>query len=537
MASAPYKIIDRRASAGYSSTNRLIEAATQTSDRQLAPVLDYDIHRTVSNYGRRILMNLGRMMFWKHPALQASILEQANLAVSSFLPQYTGRNKAWGAMAETMLGNWHKIMDVAGWPYDFDSYLQSLVIAPLVEGENFTLLTETPDGYPLIQVIGAHRVGSRLTAAITAKVRYYQDKLWVDDVLIDDGRPSLAEDPIEFDARVLDGVIVDDYSRPIAYRVYQDNFVSAGFQDLPARNFFPAFVPMVSGQVRGFSGLATSVFPWADMHEWQAFERLAHKVFSGKTVVETNETGDTDTAKAIITAAATYDATTGNKTGLDIQRIDGGQYHYLKAGTGSKLEMFDYNRPGADSQKFMETTLRDAFRGTEWDVFFSLDPQKVGGAPMRVIVEKINAVLDKRRKLVRKCCLRVDGYALSKFMKLGLLPWDDDWYMWNYQGPAEVTADKRYDSQVDLQEVAQGFQTRKLACAKRGLSIEDVDQQREDEARSDLQRAQRLAKEFSITIQEALVVLRPPTPNQQLPVSQVVEENSNEAPAPAPAAN
>jgi hypothetical protein len=146
-----------------------------------------------------------------------------------------------------------------------------------------------------------------------------------------------------------------------------------------------------------------------------------------------------------------------------------------------------------------------------------LDPQKVGGAPMRVIVEKINAVLDKRRRLSKKCCLRTDGFALSKFMKLGILPWDDDWYMWDYQGPAEITADKKYDSDVALQEVAQGVSTRKLECARRGLDDQEVDDQREAEADSDLTRAARLAQKHKISIMEAMVVLRPPTPNQQLP--------------------
>jgi hypothetical protein len=526
MASAPYRIIDKRASAGYSSTNKLIEAATQTSDRQTAPVLDYDVHRTISNYGRRILLNIGRMLFWKFPSLQASIIEQANLAVSSFIPQFTGKNIEWGAQAKGLLNGWHKIMDIAGWPYDYDSYLQFLVISPLVEGEIYTLLTETPDGYPLIQTVGSHRVGSRLSAAVTVKVRFYQDKLWIDGVLIDDSRPYLAEDPIEFDAKLIDGVIVDDFSRPIAYRVYEDNFVSSSFQDLPARNFFPAFIPMVSGQVRGFSGLASSAFNWEDIDEWKKFEMLAHKVFSSKTVMEYNETGEADTAKQLIQTAATFDATTNLKTALDVQKLDGGTYHYLKAKSGSKLEAFDYNRPGADSQNFMNSALRDAFRGTEWDVFFSLDPQKVGGAPMRVIVEKINAVLDKRRKLVKKCCLRVDGYALSKFMKMGLLPWNDEWFMWDYQGPGEVTADKKYDSDVALQEMGQGISTRKLECARRGLHLEDVDAQRLAEARSDLMRAQELATEFKITIQEALVVLRPPTPNQQLPSNSQSKDQS-----------
>ena len=198
-----------------------------------------------------------------------------------------------------------------------------------------------------------------------------------------------------------------------------------------------------------------------------------------------------------------------------MQRLYGGTIQYLKAKSGAKIEAFGYDRPGTGSREFLKTTLRDAFRGTEWDMFFSLDPQSVGGAPMRVIVEKINSVLAKRRRLVRKCCLRVDGFALAKFMKLGLLPWDDDWFMWDYQGPGDVTADKKYDSDVDIQEIGHGIGTRKASCARRGLYLETVDDQREAEADSDLTRAGRLAAKHGVTIQEALAVLRPPSSTSQ----------------------
>jgi hypothetical protein len=111
-------------------------------------------------------------------------------------------------------------------------------------------------------------------------------------------------------------------------------------------------------------------------------------------------------------------------------------------------------------------------------------------------------------------------------MKLGILPFDEDWYMWNYQGPAEVTADKKYDSEVALQEVSQGVSTRELECARRGLHLEDVDAQREAETRSDLQRAKRLSQEFGISIETALIALRPPTPNQQLPSNSSGQKDS-----------
>lgn len=522
----PYRIVDRRSSSGY--TNTLIEAATQTTDRASVPMLDDDVHRTITSMGRRVLMTLGRHMFWRFPALQGSILEQANLAVSSFLPQFFGKDKKWGEQAGEMLNDWHKIMDVAGYPYDYDSYLQGKVINPIVDGEDFTLLTENPDGYPLVQIIPTHRVGSRTTANGTAKVRFTGKQMWIDGILVDDNRPYPAPAALEFDAQIVDGVIVDNFSRPLAYRVYSSSRTATEYQDISARNLFPAFFPLVPGQVRGFSLLASSVFDWQDMHEWSRFEMLAQKVFSTRTIIETNENGEADTAKQLISGAGTNNHD-GSKASLDVQKLDGGTIQYLKAQTGSKIEAFNYDRPGTASQNFLKTKLRDAFKGTEWDVFFSLDPQAVGGAPMRVIVEKINAVLVKKRKLVKKSCLRVDGFALSRFMKLGLLPWNDEWYKWDYQGPGDVTADKKYDSEVDMDEISQMLGTRKNAIARRGGNYAEIRAQRKLEAQDELTDAKALAEEFDITIQEALVILRPPSRNAQMPQAQQPAPDSKPA--------
>lgn len=144
---------------------------------------------------------------------------------------------------------------------------------------------------------------------------------------------------------------------------------------------------------------------------------------------------------------------------------------------------------------------------------------------MRVIVEKINAVLRKKRKLVGKACRRVDGYALARFMKLGILPFNAEWYKWEYQGPGDVTADKKYDSDVDLQEISQGIATRRNAIARRGGNYGEIREQRKTEADDELKDASDLVKAAKtrgdiITIQEALAILRPINPHATMPQSQ-----------------
>lgn len=507
MAEAPYKVTDRRSSSGYvnsggpGSTNTLIAAAVRTKDRQYVFPQDKDFHRNITHYGRKLLMSLGRWMFWNIPALQGAVLEQANLAVSTFIPQYYGANRAWGDAAEEWLYQWHKIFDVAGPPYDFDTWVYGLVISSIVDGDEGVLLTGTGDPsdplkYPMIQRIPAHRIRSI-------------------EQSVEGG---------EFDgARLIDGVIVNDYGRAIGYRVYEDDPASGSFRDISARDMFLHFIPMFPGQLRGLSLLASGAFNWQDSAEYDRWEMLAQKACAAHTIIETNESGDTDTAKALIRNAATYDEN-NIRTAPDEQELGGGVYRYLRANSGSKLEAFHYDRPSPSAQSFQERKIRDAFRGTEWDVFFSLDPQSVGGAPMRVIVEKINRVLEKRRKAVGKSCTRVDGYGIAKAIKNRDLAEDVDWWKWEYQGPGDITADRKYDSDVDLQEVAQGFSSRKVAVARRGQYWEEVDTQREAEVRSDLARAKRLAQEFGITIMQAMVILRPPTPNQQLPTADQSQE-------------
>ena len=393
-------------------------------------------------------------------------------------------------------------MDLAGWPYDYESYCETLLINHIVDGDPFTLLTQNADGAPRVQMIGSHRVGSRFLTGQSAKVRLQGDQLFIDDILVDSNLPQNYSPAVEWQAPVIDGCVVDSNGAAIAYRVYTDPAVSQKYQDYSARNIFPAFLPIVPGQLRGFSMLASSVFDWQDIKEYKRFELLAQKAFASKTIVESNEDGEAGGGQPL-PAPAQHDST-GKAISLSRELIDGGTITYLKANSGSKLEAFDYTRPSKDSQSFQETSMRDAMRGTEWDIFFSLDPGSVGGAPMRVIVDKINRVLRKRRRLVGKNILRVDIYALSKAMALGELPFDAEWFKWTHQGPPEVTADRRYDSQTDTDEYNKGLQNMEDFESKRAGDWLAKRDQREIEVRDKLTRAKKLADEFDISIQEAM---------------------------------
>lgn len=498
---APYQMTDTRLSYGWANT--LIEAATPKDDRESLPLVDYDFHRVITSMGRRTLFSMARTMVWRIPPLWAAIQEQANLATSPFTPRYMGANKAWGEQASEWLANWHQVMCMEGWPYDYETFCELLVTAPIVDGEIHVMLTEDGSGNARTQFIPAHRVGARWVTGGSCRVRYEGNQLFIDDNLVDDSLPYSFSETIEWTAPVIDGVIVDGQSKPIAYRIYDDPAVSGTFRDISARSCFPAFFPQIAGQLHGISLLATSIFDWQDWREFKRWENLAQKAFSTRTIVETNESGEADEAKMLIQSAGTFN-TDGGKATLPTQKLDAGTITYLKARSGSTLQAFNWNdRPGRNTQDWQEMTARDAMAGTEWSIFFSLDPKHVGGAPMRVVVDRLNRVLRKRRRVVSKAVRRVDVYALAKAIKRGDLPMDPDWFRWTYQGPPDMTADRRYDAQTDQMEYQLGWSTLQDIEDRRNGSWLLKREQKEAEVRDLYSRARKINEEFGIPIQEA----------------------------------
>src|SRR5258708_37893839 len=160
---------------------------------------------------------------------------------------------------------------------------------------------------------------------------------------------------------------------------------------------FLSFLPKMGDQVRGFSGLASCVFDCQDLKESKYWELIAQKAAAAVALLETNETGDVDESRGVIRTRATHNATTGAKETLDVQEISGGMYRFFKSNSGSDLKAFTYDRPGMNVMSYQDQVMRDVFASLDWSVFFSLDPSKVGGASMRVVIEKINRTIKQRQ--------------------------------------------------------------------------------------------------------------------------------------------
>ena len=411
-------------------------------------------------------MNMGRMLYANNSSpIRGLINEMAELSSSSFIPQFFGEDEAWGNQAEEWMARHDLHCDRAGPPFNMRIYRRNVIIGVIRDGDVGTILTEAPGGYPLLQVVPAHRIGSR------------QDQVIVED----DDSPFKG-------CRITDGVIIDDYFKPLAYRIFGENpWDVTEFVDVSAANMFLSFIPEWCGQVRGFSAIASAAFSAQDIMESRQFSLLAQKANSAIAYIEENEKGEAPPGAGFVippsqVAMSSQSATNGvnpSATGLNYEVLDGGTIRYFKARTGSKITSPGNDRPAENAQNYEDRIIRGIFHGVNWSTDFSLDPTKAGGAQMRIIIDKVNRTIQTYQDLLLLPAMqRINGYRVSKAIKIGLIPKSDDWWKFHYIGPEELTADKKYASDVSCQELEAGLTSHEREINKRKGNFERITMQK-----------------------------------------------------------
>lgn len=502
-------------SAGHGRTDNLIKAATQNSNRTQIPLLDHDIHRNVSNLGRRTIMTLGRWIYFNFAEVRGVIREQAEYSSSIFMPQFIGKNKEWGKKAEKWIKQNDRVCDVAGWPYNMRLYRRNLIIAVKRDGDALTVLVTRGKGknaQPRLQLIPAHRIGSRYDETIVMGGPY-------------DG------------ARIIDGVIIDDAGAALAYRVTtgENPYDYSQFVDIPATQAFLSFDPDFAGAVRGLSPIGVSGFDWQDVKETKALELLAQKLNAGIALTEDNASGTAiNTARHALTTPAATDTTPRAGVASESVTIDGIQVRYFKANSGAGIKAHISDRPTPAQQQFQAGIVRSNFHGMDWSVDFS-DPTQVGGAPLRVVVERINrSVLGNQDIILEPAMVRYNGFRLGVAMMVnGELPFEPEWPEWAWQAGPQLTADKKYDSEIDQQEAEMAFQTDAMVCAKRGAYNWDNYDVKERETTAKMEAAERLVARFGgkLSLVEAYNLMWKKQPNGVVSQAQPGKQSNDNGPA------
>lgn len=471
---------------------RFLDATSNSGNHPAWPVLSESIRKSVSWWDLQTSTSISRRLFVNNGILKGAICQKAMYSVGqAFLPIFQGEDKAWGRKARRWLvDEWFPICDVRGGVFDFQTNLFLDSVSIDRDGDFGILLTETKDGYPQVQRIAQHRIRSN-----------------PGEKIVSDG--PFKGLPIHM------GVIYKD-SRPVGYRVHEDpihesDFAETRYKDIPARDFIHIYEPEWYDQGRGFPGMTHALNLFRSMAQSQEWEELSMLITSAIGLIEKNETGglDPDDPQNLLNSGS------GNAgSGLSMLTLEGGLIRYFKSNSGSGLEQFVNHKPGEEWDMFNDRLIRIAFVGFNWPVSVTWKPEG-GGPDVRLDIAEARTSVRDRQSLLTPPARRQIGYAISKAIKLGILPFNSEWYKWGLSYPAQIGIDDGKERRERREDLKFGLTTMEKEIAAMGGDWLEVRAQIEAEVDDLIERAKRLSSKHSIPLDTAMALLQQQNANQQ----------------------
>lgn len=399
----------------------LIDAANprERHKRPQEPLTADALPREVSLCDWRNLVSDSRKLYTNLGPVKGALCDKAIYSVGrAWAPKFTGADREWGKVAERwLLDEWYPTADIRGGMFDFvtDLYVSSVSIDR--DGEVYVLLTESENGWPQIQLIPATMIGCRER----------------DDYILDAG-------PYK-GLRMMQGVIVNRFGRPVAYRVLGSK--PEEDRDYSARDLIQIYEPEWADQIRGFPAFTHALLDLRDHKTVQGYEKSAAALASSLGLIVSNETGAPDASDPGYALTRHRGNQLPGRESPDIttEEIAGARVQYYQAGSGSKIEIPKNDRPGPNWESFQNRLIRNALVGAGWPYELTWDASALGGANVRLLVAKAMRSVEDRQDLIRPIARRVVGYAVAKAIKQKLLPPNPEWYAWRFTLPARMTVD------------------------------------------------------------------------------------------------
>jgi hypothetical protein len=465
---AAHRFIDRRRLNGFEDPDRLAPKSYSRGLYQTPTNTgDGDFYRPRQwwspdpadclGYEREELLGYSRRLFAQMGELGAAIVQKATYAVGdAWKPQYKGTNKKWGDEAEEWLH--HAFLpncDLRGSVFDLATQLFLSSIAYDVDGDDAVIFTDDGDtGFPKLKFVDSTMVGSGRSSAELKEGRY-------------DG------------AKIKDGIICDRRGTMVGMRLIGDGDKHL---DVSVAEGQFHFEPEWRSPYRGIPRIARVTLDWCSLQDIDHYLKLMVKQDSSLGVMVHNETGRADASRDFISAR---DGTASATNPSDIRRetVMGGQFWYLKAGTSEKMEPFKSDRPSPNVEDFVRRIRRGGMVAIGWP-FELLDPSAIGGASVRLIQDQARASVRARQKSILRRARRCVQYAIGTAMDrkfLSMNPDPDDFMLWDFERPAELTVDEGYSEQADRENLLLGSTTLSAVVQKKGRWWEDVRKQRTKE--------------------------------------------------------
>ena len=379
-----------------------------------------DIDEMVSDVDWKTTVSGSRSVCANNGVIRSAINQKADAVVGrAWEPEFKGEDDAFGAAAKDWLRAWYLVCDVRGNVYDFKTNINLDSKATDRDGGVFILLTETKAGYPQIQHIPAHQVGTRHNCDTVQAGEY----------------KGLA---------IRNGVIFSKVGAPVAYLVLGKT--EADDQYIDARNMVDISDPEFHDQSRGIPATSHGINEIRQAMQSKEFELMAQMMLSSYALVEYNETGgvDLDDPSVSLTGEVGDDR-------LAVQSYSKGMVKHFKSGSGGKIESISHNRPGDMWDTFQDRVIRETLAPI-WPSELVWKKEGINGTSIRNIQAVARCAVERRQDVLKTPMLRIISWAIAKAIKIGQLPASQDWYRWDFTMPPKVSIDPRNDSKTQIEE-------------------------------------------------------------------------------------
>jgi lambda family phage portal protein len=404
-------------------------ASFSTRRGQVPGAAPTDAKRELTPFTRRELIRRSRYLAKNSGFTREVVADMAIYSIGDGIkPQAQSSNPEWNRKAESYFARWAALCDITN-RFSF-AECQTLVCRGIdIDGEYFVVKVRDGLGRPRLQLLESHRIGHGGKAAETE-----------------------------------DGVIIDAYGVPVAYRVLLDN----GFRDVPADRVMHIFEPEWASALRNAPTLQHSINHLLDEMELLALEKIAVKDNADVSRVIKTESGEIDETGDF--SIRTNSGSTEPSDPKAIQQIVGGKVVTLKP--GESMDTHTSSRPSPVFTGFLESLKRDSAAGV-LPYEFVLDPSKVGGASVRLIVAKADRRFSFRQLiLIQRLLTPTWAWVIGDAIEQGALEFIEGWGTVAFTTPRRLSVDAGREAQQNRSDVETGLRTLSDHYAELGMDFE-----------------------------------------------------------------
>ena len=411
---------------------RIVRAGAQDyTKRQHIYVTPQDTRTDVTNQSRKQVLGLARYWFYNSPVVRGAIDCMVRNSIGPGIKmQSRTSDEGWNQATEEWLANWSLACDVRGL-LDWNTIQQVATRTMLRDNEVFILLTDNGDGWPMLQMVEAHRCET--------------------------------PDYLQGEKRIIDGVRVNAQGRPLSYYINlgQDN----KFSEIQSPDLIVLAERDRADELRSLSRLVTCLNLIQDREE-----------ILTNTMVSVKRASAIGLALEGEGSAGFFGPETTTNDGITTDRVFGGGAIW-NVPNGRKIREIKDDRPSPNLSEFMDQFLRAVASGLglPYEYLWKAD---LSGPSQRFVLAQAQRRFDEiSQAIITQLVSRVRLWALAKAIKRGDLTQPrgmDRWWQSTFHTPKQTTIDAGRDSAADREDLKLGLTTYADIYAARGEDWQDA---------------------------------------------------------------